>query len=231
MLGTILASLLSLILTSGTTSMNDSQFSSAQLLMLPRAGCPLSLKQVEEHSRRSNNGSLTVEFTVTGYEYRDSAGRVRVESEIRDQVGNSSGLMITITDPVAHFQTVLVNSDKVAYRMPIALSGEGKFSVHDAADGQDAPHQWKVTTEDEGEKTIDGFVFKGSRIVTSAEDTSGLVTTIDQWYSDQLKVIGAIDRSGPYKAYTVRIQQLQIGEPESKLFEVPSDYKVIEVKP
>lgn len=204
--------------------------SSAQLMMVPTPGIPLSVKQVEEHRRKLSDGTFAVEYTVTARQYRDSKGRVRIESETEDQTGNSSGLSVSITDPVAGVQTLLVRAEKIAYRQPMKLSGEAQLLMFDAADGQDSPHTWKVTDAGAEDRMIEGYEFKGSHVETSAEDVAGLTTSIDQWYSDKLKLIGAVDRKGPFKAYIIRVVQLQLGEPDSKLFEIPSDHKVVDLR-
>lgn len=213
--------------------MTKQQRSSAQILMSPVSGIPLSVTEMEEHSHKRDDGSVAVDYTVTAKQYRDSAGRVRIESEIKDQAGHTypdSG--VTITDPVAGFQNVLASDEKIAYRLAIGKSsGNAQIAFTDAADGQDSPgHQWKVKQEDAGDQAIQGYSFKGSRIVTSAEDAPNLTTTFSQWYSDQLKLYGAIERSGPEKSYSIRVQQLQFGEPDHTLFEIPADYRVVDVE-
>lgn len=214
------------------TSMTAQQLSSAQILMSPVSGIPLSVTEIEEHSHKRDDGSFAVDYTVTAKQCRDSAGRVRIESEIKDQAGNThSDSGVTITDPVAGFQTVLASDEKIAYRLAIGRSsGNAQIAFTDAADGQDSPHQWKTVQEDAPDQMIQGYAFKGSRIVTSAEDDSGLTTTFSQWYSDQLKLFGAIDRKGPFKAYSIRIEQLQFGEPDHALFEIPADYRVVDLE-
>src|SRR5581483_3236143 len=111
---------------------------------------------------------------------------------------------------------------KIVRQCSALLRGRGRW--------QDLPHQWKVAQEDAESQTIQGYSFKGSRIVTSAEDAPNLTTTFSQWYSDQLKLFGAIERSGPEKSYTVRIQQLEFGEPDHALFEIPADYRVVDIE-
>jgi hypothetical protein len=222
---------LSLTLTPGITSMTKQQLSSAQILMSPVSGIPLSVTETEEHSHKRDDGSVAVDFTVTAKQCRDSAGRVRIESEIKDQAGNAypdSG--VTITDPVTGVQTILLSDEKIAYRLTIGKSsGNAQIVFTDAADGQDSPHQWKVAQEDAGDQSIQGYTFKGSRTVTSAENAPNLTTTFSQWYSDQLKLFGAVERSGPEKSYTIKVEQIQLGEPDSGLFQIPAHYRVVDV--
>jgi hypothetical protein len=223
---------LSLTLTPEITSMTTQQLSSAQILMSPVSGIPLTVTEIEEHSHKRDDDSVAVDYTVTAKQYRDSAGRVRIESKIMNPEGKKlRGLTVSITDPIAGFQAVLSNDAKTAYRLTIGKSfGNARLFFADAADGQDLPHQWKVAQEDAESQTIQGYSFKGSRIVTSAEDAPNLTTTFSQWYSDQLKLFGAIERSGPEKSYTVRIQQLEFGEPDHALFEIPADYRVVDIE-
>lgn len=207
------------------------QLSSAQILMSPVSGIPLSVTEMEEHSHKRDDGSVAIDYTVTAKQFRDSAGRVRIESEIKDQAGNiHPGSGVTITDPVAGVQTLLLSDEKIAYRVIFPKSsGDATIVFTDAADGQDLPHKWKVVQEDAGDKSILGYSFKGYRIITSAEDVPNLTTTLSQWYSDQLKLFGAIERSGPEKSYTIKVEQIQLGEPDSSLFQIPADYKVVDL--
>lgn len=221
--------LLSLVLTPGMIAMTSNEKPGAQLLISPVPGVPLSLRETEEYSQKQDDGTFAVEYTVNARQYRDSAGRLRKESETRDRSGHSSGPVITITDPVAGTQTVLLSAEKIAYRLKVKLPADARLFSTDAADGQDLPHKWNVTRTGTEGRLIEGYWFNGSRIVTSAEDEAGLTTTIDQWYSNQLKLTGAVDRKGPFKAYTVRIVQLQLGEPDRKLFEVPPDFKIVDM--
>ena len=80
-----------------------------------------------------------------------------------------------------------------------------------------------------GKRTMEGIEFTGTRIVTTAEDDPVLTTTIDEWYSKELKLIGAIDRSGPYKAYTIKAQNIHRGEPDPTLFKIPPGFRIIDL--
>ena len=52
---------------------------------------------------------------------------------------------------------------------------------------------------------------------------------VEEWYSDELKLMGSVMASGPYETYTARIQNLRREEPDPKLFTIPPDYKVLDV--
>jgi hypothetical protein len=231
--GRIVLRLLGVILAAGLTLGQSGQtpaISSAQLLVLPRPGIPISFEQVEEHSRKLGDGTSTVEFTVTGKTYRDSAGRLRIQSETLDGSGHTLASSISLTDPVAGVKVVLLSAEKLAYRTPFAVSSESRFAIDDAADGQQSKHKWKVETENAGRRTIEGIEFEGTQIITTAEDEPNLSTTVEQWYSDKLRLIGDVDRSGPYTTYAIRIQKVHREEPDPALFVIPADYKIISIK-
>lgn len=201
--------------------------STAQLLAIPQPGAPISFDQIEEHSVRVLDGTSRVEFTVTGKTYRDSAGRIRKESEIRNAQDEHVGSSISVLDPVAGLQFVM--SRGTVYRRPFLSSGEGQYFSADAADGQESPHQWTTKTENAGKRKIEDREFEGIRTITIAEDEPRLATTVEEWHSPQLKLIGRVDRFGPYKAYTIKIQNLRQEEPDPALFALPADYEIIDL--
>lgn len=193
-------------LTSGQ-SLRAPTTSSAQLLALPQSENPISFEQIEEHSTRFADGTSRIEFSVAAKTFRDSAGGLRLESETRHGHDNVVSSAVSVFDPVAGSKFVLFNG--TALRLPFPSSGEAQFFRADAADGQESPHKWTTKTENAGKKKIDGREFEGIRIITTAEDEPRPTTTIEEWHSRELKLIGSVDRSGPHKAYTVRIQNLR----------------------
>ena len=80
-----------------------------------------------------------------------------------------------------------------------------------------------------GKRTIQGVEFEGTRIIRTAEGEPGLTDTSEQWYSDDLKLIGLLTTSGPSGAYSARIQSLQRGEPDPALFTIPAEYRIIDL--
>jgi len=204
--------------------------SGSQLLVLPRPGIPISFEQIEKHSSKKGDGSPAADYTNTGKTYRDSAGRLRIESKTHDDAGHVSDSYILLVDPIAGSQTLLLSAQSVGYKMPISISSEGGFASFDAYDGQESPHKWKTGTEDLGKRSIEDIEFGGTRIISTAEDEPRLTTTIDEWHSDKFKLIGAVDRSGPYMSYTIRIQKIHHEEPDPTLFRIPPDYEIADVQ-
>jgi len=81
---------------------------SARMLVFPRPRIPLSFEQVEERSRILADGSSAVETVISGRTFRDSAGRVRLDSETRDGSGRLITSGGTIMDPTNGSCVILV---------------------------------------------------------------------------------------------------------------------------
>lgn len=201
--------------------------SGAQLLALPRPGVPVTFEQIEERSDKAPERAAITTSSVTSKTYRDSFGRLRMDSESRDSHGRISASYIQLFDPVAGFRALLFSDKNIAYRFPFSPQGQANFSFGIAPNGEDSSHKWHVGTERAGRRVIGGSEFEGTRIVRSTEDDSALTTTVERWYSDDLKRIGAIESSGPRGTENVLIKGLQRGEPEPTLFVIPSGYKVL----
>ncbi|WP_263353759.1 hypothetical protein [Acidicapsa acidisoli] len=202
----------------------------AQSLILPLPGVPLSYKQIEEHSRRRLDGTTFVVYTIQARTYRDAAGRLRFESESRDPSGRILATHTMLIDPVSGSQVVLLSAERVAYRMPFKTSSEGKFVFFDLPDGPDSSRKWKVRTERGDNQTIGGVEFESTRLIQTAEDDSGMTSTVERWHSNELKLVGAVKFSGPNETYTVQIQDLRREEPNPSLFRIPPDYKIVDLQ-
>ncbi len=213
-------------LVSAQTAPNPAN-SGAAPLVLPRPGVPASLEQTEERSRKIEDGTSTVEV-VTSEVYRDSAGRVRVQSDIRGS-GRSPTPYVDLVDPVAGSRVVLLSTQKIAYRVPLPKSTEGRFAFLGIGGVAESSHKWSARTENAGKRTIEGIECEGTRIIETAEGEPGLTRTVEQWYSDELKLIGFVTASGPYETYTARIQNLRREEPDPALFAIPPGYKILDV--
>jgi hypothetical protein len=206
--------------------------SGAALLVLPRPGVPISLEQIEERSRKLEDGTTAVVGVIKSKVYRDSAGRLRMESEIQDSSGHSSTRYADLVDPVAGSRVVLLTTEKVGYRVPFPKSDQSRLAFLGMGESsQDSPHKWgDARTEVVGKRTIQGVELEGTRIIRTAEGEPGLTDTIEQWYSDELKLIGLLTSAGPSEAYSARIQSLQRGEPDPALFTTPAEYKIIDLQ-
>lgn len=203
----------------------------ALVVVLPCPGHPVSFDQVEKHVHKLPDGTKA-NFIVVRRIYRSASGKIRIETETKSSSGQVLNLYVSVSDPENGSHMIFSPKEKIAYRTTMhrgAVGCENQFAVTDAADGMESQRKWNVKKEDIGSRFMEGVKYEGSRIITSAEDDPSLTTTLEQWYAEKLK-IGMINRSGPYKSYTVHIQNLRLEEPDRGLFTVPADYKVLDVQ-
>ena len=82
-----------------------------------------------------------------------------------------------------------------------------------------------------GEKTIRGIKTVGVRVkhilaVGSVGNERPITITIDQWFSPQLGVvIESSSRSSTGHENLYRLEQIELGEPDATLFQIPADYQ------
>lgn len=186
--------------------------------LLARPGVPISLDQIEE--RLLKQGGPSSNEIIKSKFYRDTSGRVRME-------GSTSVVLI---DPVVGSKVVLLSSQHVAYRMPYPRSSEVKFAFLGIAGEVASARKLTGTVESLGKRTIEGMEFEGTRIIQAAEGEPELTWTIEEWYSDEMKLIGFAATSGPQETYTARIQNLRREEPNGTLFAIPLDYEIVDLQ-
>lgn len=201
-------------------------------LVLPRSGAPLSLDLIEERWKNLENGTSDAEV-INSRIYRDSAGRLRIESLIpRDSdhpAGATSFPCIDIIDPVAASRILVLCHLRVAHRMPFPRSDEGTppFLGIGFKASLASSHRLTAKTEDCGKRTIEGFEFDGTRIIQTAEDQPPLTIAIEQWYSKDLKLIGAMTALSADETYAARIENLRREEPDPSLFRMPQGLRSV----
>jgi hypothetical protein len=195
------------------------------LLALPIPGAPISLEQHEEHYLGTGAGAQMSVFTVTGTVHRDSAGRLIRLSETKDVSGHVTGALGIILDLAAGRQTVLMPTMRTAVHMVLPQKREIRFA---STVFLDPGREWKTTTEQIGKRVIEGIEFVGSRVTHTAIDDDGLADATEEWFCDELKLIGAIAVTRPHERYTVSIHNLRRQEPDPDLFNVPADYTIAE---
>jgi len=199
------------------------------LLALPLKGAPLSFDQLEEHSLRVSEMSFPTKSHVKAKNRRDSSGRLWTQfslSKSKDEPPNSYSQVL---DPVSGFRIILIDERKIAYRLPLQMTGEAKFAFLGPADPAEAHHNWKVEKSHLGVRQIEGEEFEGTLIVQAAEDNDAIRSTLEEWRSERLKLIGNLIWSNPDAEHRVGIENLSRGEPEQIHFQIPADYQIIDV--
>jgi hypothetical protein len=190
--------------------------------------------------------------------YRDSEGRVRREIQfelITPSTGAAKRTMIAIMDPVSGNRCMLNPENKTAHQMPLHPGRPGPGSP-DAMHGRmgvgpgtaEAMHDmpgkvWigsnaaNLKTEQLGTKTINGLQALGTRMTRTIPageigNRNPIEVVTERWYSSDLQLPLLTTHNDPMMGtMTIKLVNINRGEPDASLFQVPSDYKLISGKP
>jgi hypothetical protein len=176
--------------------------------------------------------------------YRDSEGRVRREIGFElntPSTGAAKRTMIAITDPVSGNRYMLNPGNKTAHQMPLhpGRPEPGAWdAMHDMhrkmGTGPDAAN---LKTEQLGTKTINGLQAVGTRMTRTIPageigNRNPIEVVTERWYSSDLQLPLLESHSDPMMGtMTIKLVNINRGEPDASLFQVPSDYKLISGRP
>lgn len=108
-----------------------------------------------------------------------------------------------------------------------------KMLMRKASDDSNEP---APTKENLGDQTIDGVHVTGVRVTTTIPagkmgNEKPIIVTSERWYSPDLKATILTKHNDPWAGeLTTEFKNVNASEPDSSLFTVPADYKVIDVK-
>lgn len=218
----------------------------------PVTGAPYSADQVTEHVQTLADGNRIVNTTTTKI-YRDSQGRTRTETSLPTVAGGPAApTMITIHDSVAGVTYLLNPDNKTAQKIAVAVKGGENPNVKglsplpplDAISG-DGPVVFATTTgipksdvktEALGNQTIAGVAATGTRTTETIPagaigNEQAIETTSERWFSSALQIVVKSVHVDPRIGQTTEtLNNLSRSEPDSSLFQVPSDYTVTDSK-
>jgi hypothetical protein len=83
-------------------------------MVLPIPGVPLSVEAIEEYVTKNTDGTSATEINKTKY-YRDAAGRMRSEIEMRDSAAGAL-VWVVLDDSIDGFIAILETEAKIAHR-------------------------------------------------------------------------------------------------------------------
>jgi hypothetical protein len=198
-------------------------------LVFPRPGVAISLEQIEERTHKGADGTSKVEV-IRSKVYRDSSGRLRIDSQYGSgAVADSYGVII---EPSTGLKMVLLKGSNLAYRMVGPRMGESGFAMGFAGvgEGLSPSHNWSTRSEELGKRLITGIECEGRRVVQTAEDSTNVTNTIEQWYSKKLELIGFASAHGPHGSHIAHIENVRFENPDPMLFVLPSNYKVVDLE-
>lgn len=180
---------------------------------------------------------------------RDGEGRVRRESLMAGLGPLAPGdgpKLVFLHDPAAKTGYVLDLEDKTARKLPTppALEaggpGPGPHGPHAVPGGpmmklrKRAKQFPEGKKEDLGSQTIEGVVAQGTRTthtIPAGEigNDKPIVIVHERWQSADLQAVVMSRHSDPRMGETTyRLTNIQRGEPDASLFQVPKDFKVEE---
>jgi hypothetical protein len=220
----------------------------------PVAGAPYSGDQITEHVQTLADGNRIVNKT-TRKVYRDSQGRTRTETSLPALPGGPPPpVMITIHDPVAGVTYLLDAEHKTAQKIvakvppvqvqtgqelpplpppPPSLPGTtGPVAI--VAAKAELTSRANEQSQDLGSQTMEGVTVTGIRIVSTIPagaigNEQPIETASERWSSPALQVVVKSIHTDPRIGQTTELlENLKRTEPDSSLFQVPSDYSVTE---
>jgi hypothetical protein len=198
----------------------------AMVRPVPRG--PLSFETIAEFVTKDPDGTSTSGPKKMKV-YRDAAGRLRSEMEVRDALGGPV-LAIILVDPVESSITVLETWNKIAHRLKGGPGGGLGTSIGPIG-LITVPGKKTRKTENLGKQTIEGVEFEGTRTTTTSDEQPSLVAVDESWESKELGLYGLVKHSGPDGEMTSRIQNVDRTVPDPELFVIPADYRIRDMEP
>jgi len=208
----------------------------------PVTGAPYSGVEVTTEQQALAGGNV-IQRQNTRTVYRDGQGRTRVESTMTHPgPGGTEAVTthrITISDPVGGYVHEVDPQNKVVNSRAVRpMNAQAGMRPHNGgAPGTRAVNTTRkadpnVTTEDLGTQNINGVIAKGTRVThTIPAGTIGNALPIqsvhETWTSADLKVPVLTKVTDPrFGTRTTQLTQVNRGEPDATLFQVPAGYTV-----
>ena len=166
---------------------------------------------------------------------RDKAGRIFQERRtlVPDDGKSESGIsQIEISDPVSHRLYICVPQELVCQLEEFSAPPFG----HAPTAATTPKHPGGPTEEDLGQQSISGLDTVGRRettvIPTGQIGNNGpILVRREFWYSPQLGVNLISKREDPrFGIQNFEVTDIILGEPDSKLFEVPAGSKILDLR-
>lgn len=161
--------------------------------------------------------------------YRDSSGRLRIESFYN----NGQPSVIVLLDPIAGKISYLKVVGKDGFSPAVENSRMMSSLAARVASANIKPQWPGETTEALPPKTIDGYTAEGTRRawtvparIQDGHNDPPVHTVLEEWFSPKLGIdlqFTAHTRAG---STTFTATGIQLKEPNPSLFQVPSDYTI-----
>jgi hypothetical protein len=201
------------------------------------SGAPYSATATDQFSQTLSGGN-TIQRTTTAQVARDSQGRTYTQQSLTGGPWATQGgskTIIFIFDPVAGYSYALHPDRKLGIRRPIKTPPSGG-EPRANAEGRlrHGPGSERNATETNlGSKDISGVGTAQGKSITRTipageiGNAQPIVSTSEIWYSPDLQIVVASKHNDPRTGEsTYTLSNIQRGEPNPSLFQVPSDYTI-----
>jgi hypothetical protein len=167
---------------------------------------------------------------------RDAAGRIFQERRalVPDDGKAKSGVtQIEISDPVAHELYICIPYERTCQLEELVLPESMPYTPPAKA------HMAQGSTsesEDLGKQSVGGFETVGTRETTiipagTIGNNGPLLSKREFWFSQKLGVNLISKRQDPFSGtQNFEVSDITVGEPDRKLFEVPSGFKILDLR-
>lgn len=226
---------------SGTATFGPPQFP-----IMVITGAPFSAEEIASQTQTFADGNKATHAMPSVFLFRDSAGRTRTERPAMQMAPSLKSavklpLIPEIYDPVAGYQYFLDTGSRIAHRYTIPPSKSPQFRpdsmkgirvVH--ADPNLQPNIPASVSEPLGNQMIEGILAEGRRETMTyppgmMDNDKPIVRNSEYWNSIDLKITILSKQFDPRGGESIRaIINIDRTEPDSKLFRVPPDYRVVD---
>lgn len=201
-------------------------------------GAPFTAEFSTETTETLSDGNR-IDNKTTGTFARDSEGRTRRELTLSSIGGYSTSADgggpahgVIISDPVAGLSYVL-NANRKEARSSKLPANPFRANGANRGPNPNARTNANITTQSLGTQMIGGISAEGTRTTRTIPagqigNEKPIEITVERWYSSDLQTDVLIKRTDPRGATTVfQLASVVRSEPDSSLFQVPSDYTVV----
>jgi hypothetical protein len=176
---------------------------------------------------------VTISDPVSGFRYMlDSDNKIAHRFAINSPGAKGAGPDVAAAGAMGAKGEHVMIYQRVGPAGPNMVQGDNVFFKRAGQVGNEpAP-----TTENLGDQTIDGIHATGTRMTTTIPaGTMGneqpILITSERWYSPELKANVMTKHNDPWAGeLKTQLTNVSTSEPDSSLFVVPSDYKVVDEK-
>lgn len=180
-------------------------------------------------------GQATTARALSSEEYAAAAARLR--TEVRAQQDAAAGARVRTTTRDAERAGVAGEVKTVSGQLAVAsspggVSGTGVSAAVVGVHGGKT-YDTSTKTEDLGTQTIEGLPAEGKRVITTIPagaigNEKPIDVIYERWFSKDLDMIISSKHSDPrFGDQVYRLTNILRTEPDSSLFAVPADFKVV----